>query len=47
MQVNESSTLSAHVKCIPVEENTHCVITAGEKVGNNEMLDAGDGDVLH
>lgn len=41
-KMNSGSAGSAHAECVSVEESTHCVITAKERRGKDEMLRAVD-----
>ena len=41
-KMNSGSAGSAHAECVSVEESTHCVITAKERRGKDEMLHAVD-----
>lgn len=44
--MNSGSAGSARMECIPVEENSHYVITAREELGKDEMLRALHGAML-
>lgn len=46
-QMNKSGTGPAHMKCVPVEGNILCVMTASKNVGKDKTAKAGDGAMLH